>query len=173
MPVPEPNTPIFKQALFIFLLLHAPALRQVTASETNFSFHKRRENLIIQIRDVTLIQGPQEAFSVRHPAEDIAVEVNFRPLPPTPAARRSAPGQVPPDQGQNFTELIENLTSAENNPEANDGSGAKKEQKKPARQKDAKALPAEQAPEEPGSAPSGDKPPAGPRKLGTHFDILA
>lgn len=103
------------------------------------------------------------------------MEVNFRPLPPSAATRRVGPNHVPSsDEGQNFLEVIESLTSAENNPQANEQAGGNKEQAKRQQQGEEIAPPGEETgePTDTQNTPSDQQQP-GEKKLGTHFDILA
>jgi hypothetical protein len=106
------------------------------------------------------------------------MEVNFRPIPPSSAIRRSVPGEIPSsDEGQGFLEIIESLTSAENNPEAGEQATQKKGQSKSnvSKNEKEKAGAAEEPEEEPSlaSTQSPDQQPTGEKKVGNHLDILA
>jgi hypothetical protein len=104
------------------------------------------------------------------------MEVNFRPLPPSNTARRAAPGQAPSsDEGQNFMEIIESLTSVENNPDGSEQTEKKKEQPKPAQQKNKIAPPAaESGAEQPGEeAQPPDQSEPKDKRIGGRLDMLA
>ena len=104
------------------------------------------------------------------------MEVNFRPLPPSTAARRAAPGQAPSsDEGETFTEMIESLTSAENNPQAEEQSGRRNEKAKPLRKTNELDASGEEFKEEPPAATAQSSVQQAPanKGIGSHLDMLA
>ncbi len=109
------------------------------------------------------------------PAAENVMEVNFRPLPPSEAARRAGPGQVPSsDEGQKFMEIIESLTSSENNPDANAEPRPQKEKQK--RLQAGENLsdvekPSPSAPDAPET--HSEESDTAHRTVGSNFDVLA
>jgi hypothetical protein len=102
------------------------------------------------------------------------MEVNFRPMPPSSAIRHSAPGEIPSsDEGEGFLEIIESLTSPENNPEAGEQGSQKKGQAKSSAPKNEKET--AEPKEEPlsASALSPEQQSTYQKKVGNHLDILA
>jgi hypothetical protein len=108
------------------------------------------------------------------------MEVKFRPLQSSSLTRRVSPGQLPPEGGQSFIEVVESLTGTENNPEENANSGRRQEVflRKPPLSAGyaADEQYVEEAPEtglDKSTSPPADKNTPEPKPLGIRIDMTA